>query len=148
SLYFLQVEGGGEIELPNGQTITVDYADKNGHPFRPVGRRLAEAGAIKSSGVSVSAIRKWFGVHSDQLAPMLASDPSYVFFKIAERVTRHTLGAVGVPLTPQRSIAVDAQALPLGLPLWLDTTDPVHPSEPYRRLVLAQDTGTAIKGPL
>ena len=121
----------------------VGYADQNGHPYRAIGSTLVNRGALKVEDVNLDSIRAWLAVNRAQAEDVLNSNPSYVFFTRREQPA---IGALSVPLTPQRSVAVDPSFIPLGVPLWLDTT--LNGQTPYRRLMFAQDTGGAIKGPV
>lgn len=143
ALFFLQVQGSGRIRLEDGEILFVGYADQNGHPYHAIGSTLVNRGALKVEEVNLDSIRHWLAAHPNEAEDVLNSNPSYVFFARRERPA---VGALSVPLTPQRSVAVDPAFIPLGLPLWLDTT--LNGQVPYRRLMFAQDTGGAIKGPV
>ncbi len=143
ALFFLQIQGSGRIRLEHGETLFVGYADQNGHPYHAVGSTLVSRGALKVEEVNLDSIRAWLASHPREAEDVLNSNPSYVFFARREQPA---VGALQVPLTPQRSVAVDPAFIPLGFPLWLDTTLP--DTSVYRRLVFAQDTGGAIKGPV
>ena len=143
ALFFLQVQGSGRIRLDDGEMLFVGYADQNGHLYQAVGSTLVARGALKVEDVNLDSIRAWLAANPAQAEDVLNSNPSYVFFARREQPA---IGALSVPLTPQRSVAVDPAFIPLGAPLWLDTTLP--DAAPFRRLVFAQDTGGAIKGPL
>lgn len=150
-LYLLQVQGSGRVRLPDGSETAVGYADQNGYPYRSLGARLIELGALTREQVTLASIRAWLAAHPDETEALLGSNPSYVFFTQRPAAADGPLGSLGVPLTPERSVAVDPAFVPLGLPVWLDTTLPCAPTDacaaaPYRRLVFAQDTGGAIKG--
>lgn len=147
ALFFLQVQGSGRVELTDGQMLYLGYADQNGHPYQSIGRRLVERGALKLEEVSMQTIRAWLAAHADEAGEVLNNNPSYVFFTEREEGLPGPLGALNVPLYPERAIAVDPSFIPLGAPVWLDTTLPDGTDAPYRRLVFAQDTGGAIKGP-
>ena len=151
ALFFLHVQGSGRIELAEGGWMRVGYADQNGHPYRAIGRDLVEMGALPREAVSMQSIQAWLRAHPERTFELLHKNPSYVFFRElpAEAGAPGPPGAQGVPLTPGRSLAVDRRFLPLGVPLWLDTTAPLPEGErPLRRLVVAQDTGGAIRGPV
>lgn len=125
------------------------YADQNGQPYRAIGKDLVELGALERGKVSLQAIRAWLAAHPDRAPEILDRNRSYVFFRSLPQLAQAPgpLGAQNVPLTPGRSLAVDRRFVPLGVPLWLDTTAPMPEGErPLRRLVIAQDTGGAIKG--
>jgi membrane-bound lytic murein transglycosylase A len=141
--FFLQIQGSGHIKLPDGKEIMVGYADQNGYPYLAIGRVLVERGDLHADQVSMQAIRDWGQAHPDQLPDLLAQNPSYVFFRILPDTA--PLGALGVALTAGRSVAIDPRAIPLGAPIWLSTTEPLS-SQPMDRLMMAQDTGGAIRG--
>jgi membrane-bound lytic murein transglycosylase A len=147
--FFLEIQGSGRVELnrPDGATETVRlaYADQNGQPYKSIGRWLVDRGEMTLSQASMQSIKSWAIAHPERLDELLAANPSEVFFKeepIADP-SRGPKGALGVALTPQRSIAVDARVVPLGSPVYLATTQPLSDA-PLRRLVMAQDTGGAI----
>ncbi len=144
-LFFLQIQGSGRIELPDGSLVKVGYAEQNGHPYVSIGKRLIETGELKPEQASMQGIKDWAGQHPDKLNALLAQNPSYVFFRELPNGLSSPLGALGVPLTDAYSIAVDARTIPLGSPVFLATTYP-NTVEPLNRLMLAQDTGGAIRG--
>jgi membrane-bound lytic murein transglycosylase A len=151
-LLILQIQGSGRLRIsePDGseRTVRVAFAGHNEQPYRSVGRWLIEQGELRADGASWPAIRDWGQrARPDRLNEMLWSNPRVVFFREEPLPDDNggPRGAQGVPLTAGRSVAVDPSAVPYGTPLWLDTTEPLS-STPLRRLVLAQDTGTAITG--
>lgn len=144
-LFFLQIQGSGRIELPDGSLVKVGYAEQNGFPYVSIGRKLIEAGELKPEQASMQGIKDWAVQHPDRLNALLAQNPSYVFFRELPNQLTAPLGALGVPLTDAYSIAVDARTIPLGAPVFLATTYP-ETAEPLNRLMQAQDTGGAIKG--
>ncbi|MCH7554536.1 MAG: murein transglycosylase A [Proteobacteria bacterium] len=148
--FFLHVQGSGRIGLDGGGVMRVGYAGANGRAYVSIGRALIDNGAIRREDVTLQSIRAWLAANPGQAADILALNPSYVFFR--ELVGDGPLGAQGVALTPGRSLAVDRRFLPLGAPIWLDimapSAVPDAPDRVLRRLVIAQDTGGAIKGPL
>lgn len=144
-LFFLQIQGSGRIELPNGTHLRVGYADHNGHPYQSIGKLLVERGELKLEQASMQGIKRWGEKNPDKLPELLASNPSFVFFRELPSDLPGPLGALGVPLTGSRSIAVDPRFIPLGAPVFLATTQPNSP-QPLNKLVMAQDTGGAIKG--
>lgn len=149
--FFLEIQGSGQVRLPDGAIVRVGYADQNGRPYRAIGKDLIELGAIPREQMSMQAIRDWLEAHPDQAQAMMARNASFVFFReMPELATAPgPVGAQGAPLTPGRSLAVDRKFLPLGAPVWLDSTAPYADGDrPLRRLVVAQDTGGAIKGPV
>jgi membrane-bound lytic murein transglycosylase A len=144
-LFFLQIQGSGRIQTESGETIRVGYADQNGHPYRSIGKWLVDQGELSLEKASMQSIKDWALAHPERLAEMLAVNPSYVYFRELTHREGGPLGALGVPLTDERSIAVDPRAIPLGAPVWLATTRP-NSNDALQRLMLAQDTGGAIKG--
>jgi membrane-bound lytic murein transglycosylase A len=149
--FFMQIQGSGQIDLPDGSRMRVGYAAQNGRPYRAIGRDLVAMGAIARDDVSLQSIRAWLVAHPDQARGVMEKNPSFVFFRALPDLAAAPgpLGALGVPLTPGRSLAVDRRFLPLGAPLWLSTTAPWPAGEgPLQRLVIAQDTGGAIRGPV
>jgi membrane-bound lytic murein transglycosylase A len=147
--FFLQIQGSGRVQLPGGETIRLAYADVNGQPYRSIGRYLADHGDLPLDQTSASAIRDWMAAHPERSAEVFNANPSVVFFreeKIADPAAGPK-GALGIPLTPGRSIAVDPRQLPLGAPVFLATTAPGS-TAPLARLTFAQDTGGAIRGPV
>ena len=144
-LFFLQIQGSGRIELPDGSMVKVGYAEQNGHPYNSIGKTLAEMGAFKIEESSMQNIKLWAQNNPEKLAGLLEQNPSYVFFRELPNDLPAPLGALGVPLTNEYSLAVDTRTIPLGAPVFLSTTYP-NTAEPLNRLMLAQDTGGAIKG--
>jgi len=144
-LFFLQIQGSGRIELADGSLVKVGYADQNGHPYVSIGRRLIDMGEIKLEDASMQGIKNWAEQNPEKLAALLEQNPSYVFFRELPDGLSAPLGALGVPLTNEYSIAVDPRTIPLGAPVFLSTTYP-NRAAPLNRLMLAQDTGGAIRG--
>ena len=144
-LFFLQIQGSGRIELPDGSIVKVGYADQNGYPYTSIGKKLVEMGGIKLEDASMQGIKDWAAQHPDQMDSLLEQNSSYVFFRVLPDSLPAPLGALGVPLTDQYSLAVDARTIPLGAPVFISTTYP-NSTQPLNRLMLAQDTGGAIKG--
>lgn len=144
-LFFLQIQGSGRVQLEDGTTMRVGYADQNGHPYKSIGKWLVEQGELTLDKASMQGIKDWARKNPEKLATLLNTNPSYVFFRELPNHLSGPLGALGVPLTAERSVAIDPRAIPLGAPIWLATTRPNSP-EPLNRLMLAQDTGGAIRG--
>lgn len=145
--YFIHVQGAARIRLIDGGEMRVTYAAKSGHPYTPVGRVLIERGALPRSGVTMQAIRAWLAAHPGEAGAVMAANRSFIFFREAA-VADPALGPVAaakVPLTPGRSLAVDRLLLSFHVPVFVETTLPA--GEPFRRLLVAQDTGSAIVGP-
>lgn len=145
ALFFLQVQGSGRIALPDGRFLRIGYADHNGHEYKSIGRWLIDHGEMTLANASMQGIQRWARAHPKRLRELLDQNPSYVFFRTLPANDDGPLGALGVPLVAGRSIAVDTRAVPLGAPVFLATTQP-NSTQPLRRLVMAQDTGGAIKG--
>jgi membrane-bound lytic murein transglycosylase A len=141
--FFLAVQGSGTLQLTDGSMMRVGYDGANGRAYVAIGRALADQGLIEKP-VTMQKIRDWLKTHPDRNAEIMNLNPSYVFFKKIEG--DGPVGAEGVALTPQRSLAADPAFVALGTPVWLDTTD--GSNAPLQRLVVAQDTGGAIKGVL
>lgn len=144
-LYFLQVEGSGRIELPDGKLIRVGYADQNGQPYVAIGKKLVEAGELKLEEVTMQSIKNWAEKNPDKLPAILKQNPSYVFFQEFPDGKPVPNGTLGVTLTDEYSLAVDPRTIPLGMPVFLSTTYP-EDKAPLNRLMMAQDTGGAIAG--
>ena len=144
-LFFLQIQGSGVIQLRDGRRLHVGYADQNGHPFRCIARYLIEQGRLPLAQASMQGIEAWARSHPQDLQPVLNQNPSFVFFRLLPPDLPGPLGTLGVPLTGQASLAVDTQTIPLGAPVFLSTTWPGR-HQPLNRLMMAQDTGGAIRG--
>ena len=144
--FFLHIQGCGQVEMTDGSRIRVGFAGKNGHPYYPIGAELVRRGEVPQEQMSMQAIRAWLIAHPRDAPGLMVRNGSYVFFRVVDG--EGPIGAQGVSLLPGRSMAVDPGFVPYGVPLWLDTTDPLDGGTPLRRLVIAQDTGGAIKGPL
>jgi membrane-bound lytic murein transglycosylase A len=145
--FFLEIQGSGRLRLPDGRLARVGYADQNGHPYRSIGKRLVESGELPLEQASMQGIQAWAKKNPGKLKALLDSNPSYVFFRELPGGDDGPPGALGQPLTAERSIAVDTRAIPLGAPVFLATSWP-NSTRPLNRLMLAQDTGGAIRGPL
>ena len=144
--FFLQIQGSGRVLLNSGDLVRVGYADQNGQPYHSIGRWLIDQGELSVGQATMDGIKAWAQAHPAQLPDLLSRNPSYVFFReITANADSGPIGALGVPLSAGRSIAVDPRYIPLGAPVFLATTMP-NSSEPLARLVLAQDTGGAIRG--
>jgi membrane-bound lytic murein transglycosylase A len=141
--YFLQVQGSGRVRLADGTMVRLGYDGQNGRAYVAIGRLLVQRGEMSLDAVTQEAIRGWIKSHAQQGVALMDENPSYVFFK--ERQGDGPIGAQGVVLTPGRSLAVDPAFIPLGAPLYVDIADP---AARLQRLVMAQDTGGAIRGPV
>lgn len=144
-LFFLHIQGSGRIRLENGKSVMVNYAEQNGHPYRSIGRLLIERGEMTRNQMSMQNIRRWARENSDQVWDLLGENPSFIFFRELEPDVQSPPGSLGIPLAPEVSLAVDPRTVPLGAPVFLSTTWPYDP-RPLRKLMVAQDTGGAIKG--
>jgi len=144
-VFFLQIQGSGVVQLENGEQVQVGYANQNGHPYHSIGRLLVEQGELTLDKASMNGIKNWARNNSDKLQALLNSNPSYVFFRELPVGLSGPIGALGVPIKAERSVAVDRKFIPLGAPIFLSTTEP-NSTKPLRRLMLAQDTGGAING--
>lgn len=144
-VFFLQIQGSGLVQLDNGEQVQVGYADQNGHPYNSIGRLLVERGELTLDQASMQGIKNWARNNVGKLRDLLNSNPSYVFFRELPAGLPGPLGALGVPVTAERSVAVDPKFVPLGAPAFLSTTQP-NSAKPLKRLMMAQDTGGAIKG--
>ena len=146
--FFLEVQGSGRVQLADShETVRVSYADQNGQPYKAIGRWLVEKGELPVAQVSAQSIKAWIVANPARRQELFNANPSLVFFK-EERLPDPSVGpkgALGVPLTPARSVAVDPAFLPLGAPVYLATTRAAS-DEPMQRLMMAQDTGGAIRG--
>ena len=147
--FFLEVQGSGRLALDDGTAARVNYADQNGHPYRSIGRWLVEKGEMKLEQASMQSIKEWAQRNPLRLNELLNVNPSVVFYReiriTPENLNDGPLGALGVPLTEGRSLAVDRNSVPLGAPVFLSTTYPLS-NHPLNRLMVAQDVGGAIRG--
>lgn len=144
--FFLHIQGSGRVLLDDGSVMQVGYAGTNGRQYVAIGGELAAGGAIAKDDVSMQSIRAWLSAHPDQAERIMETNPSYVFFR--ELQGDGPVGSEGTVLTAGRSLAVDPRFVAFGIPVWLETRDPLDPSRALDRLLIAQDTGGAIKGPV
>jgi membrane-bound lytic murein transglycosylase A len=144
--FFLQIQGSGRVRLDGGGSRRIGYDGQNGHPYVAVGRLLIERGLIPREKMSMSAIRTWMKEHPEAGAMLRRENPSYVFFR--EIGADGPIGAEGVVLTAERSVAVDRAFIALGIPIWLEADERFAAAAGVRRMLIAQDTGGAIKGPV
>ncbi len=142
--FFLQIQGSGRINLPDGSKLRVGYGGKNGHEYRSIGQELVRQGIYQPHQVSAEVIKNWVRRNPGPGEELLYHNPSYVFFREVSEVPAHLgpLGAMNRSVTTLRSIAVDPAFTPLGAPVWIEKDG----RDPMRRLMIAQDTGSAIKG--
>nr|WP_315596853.1 MltA domain-containing protein [uncultured Cupriavidus sp.] len=142
---FLQIQGSGRIRLPDGTLMRVGFGGTNDQPFRSFGKWLLDRGELTSAQATMQGIKAWARNNPGRVDEMLNVNPRFVFFRELPPNNDGPVGALGVPLTAERSIAVDPATIPLGVPVFLSTTRPLS-TEPIQRLMFAQDTGSAIKG--
>ena len=142
--FFLHIQGSGLVKLPDGSRTRVGYDGHNGHIYHAVGRTLIEWGEVTREDMSLQAIRRWMARNPDRMRELMHKNPSYIFFR--ELTGDGPIGAQAVALTPGRSLAVDRRFLPLGAPMMIDVDYPDETGAPLNRLVIAQDTGGAIRG--
>ena len=133
------------MELASGEVVRLGYADQNGHPYKSIGKLLVERGELTLDQASMQGIKTWGRQNPAKLAELLNQNPSYVFFRELPKDLPGPLGSLGVPLTAGRSLAIDPRVIPQGAPVFLATTWP-NSSRELNRLMLAQDTGGAIRG--
>ena len=143
-VYFLQIQGSGRIRMPDGHVMRVGYAGKNNQPYRSIGQELIRRGILDPSEASAETIQQWVRANPAEGRALLNHNPSFVFFrKIADLDPGEgPIGAMGRSITPMRSVAIDPAHVPLGAPVWVEKDG----ADPMRRLMIAQDTGGAIKG--
>lgn len=147
-LFFVEIQGSGRVALRDGSQLRIGYADQNGHPYRAIGRTLIDRGALPSADVTAPAIKQWLRGNPGNAPAVMNSNPSQVFFRALPGEPDPGAGppgAMAVPLTPLRSVAVDRRQIPLGTILFVSTTDPLT-GQPIERFMVAQDTGGAIVG--
>lgn len=141
-LFFLHIQGSGKVKLQDGTIINVGYAQQNGRGYYPIGRKLIEEGYIAKEDISLQTIRKWLKENPTKIDEVLNLNESYIFFRESEKTAT---GSLGVPLVANRNLAVDRSYIPLGFPVFIDTTNPLTKT-PIQQLMVAADTGGAIKG--
>jgi peptidoglycan lytic transglycosylase A len=152
--FFLQIQGSGRVVLDDGTVVRAAYAAQNGRPYTAIGAVLIQRGELTREAVSMQSIRAWLLEHPADAQQLMNANASYVFFE-EQPIGDPSLGAAGaqgVPLSPEASLAVDLTVHALGVPVWLDTIAPdpdtTKPDRPFQRLLVMQDTGGAIRGPL
>jgi len=151
-VFFLQVQGSGRVTMEDGSVMRVGFGGTNNQPYRSIGKELLDRGELTPAQATMQGIKAWAKANPARVDALLDVNPRFVFFREMPAIETMPaslgdgpVGALGVPLTPERSIAVDPSAIPLGTPVFLQTTRPLS-NQPMNRLVFAQDTGTAIKG--
>ncbi len=153
-VFFVQVQGSARVKLPDGRRLRLVYAGRNGQPYSSIGQALIHDGLLKSGDMSLAGVKRWLREHGladgEAGSALLQRNRSYIFFRLDSAPETHEgpIGGAGIALTPLRSIAVDRRYWPYGLPIWIDTKLPTYPGmpDPFRRLMIAQDTGAAILG--
>ena len=150
-LFFVQVQGSGRIRLPDGGVVRLAYAGRNGHPYTPIGRVVADRFGIPRAEMTMDRLRAFLAEDAERARAIMRENRSYVFFRLATELdpALGPIGGEGVPLTPGRSLAIDRTLWPYGLPVYVDADLPSAAGsglEPFRRLMIAQDTGSAIVG--
>ena len=150
-LFFMQIQGSARVRLADGDVLRLNYAAHNGHPYTPVGRILIDRGIVPREEMSMDRIRAWMEANPDDAKELRQQNRSFVFFrKAALAAHEEAVGGQGIPLAAGRSLAIDRKLHAYGVPFWLDAKLPLHKDdtlEPFRRLMIAQDTGSAIVGP-
>ena len=144
--FFVQIQGSGVVQLKDGGVMRIGYAGQNGHVYTAIGKELIARGALTKENVSMQAIRDWLAAHPAEADDIMNVNRSYVFFKTLEKDGPD--GGEGVTLTPGHSLAIDRSLIPYGVPVWLDADYPVAGQPHLQRLMVAQDTGGAIRGPV
>jgi membrane-bound lytic murein transglycosylase A len=150
-LFFAQIQGSTRVKLDSGAVLRLNYIASNGHPYTPVGRFLIDRGIIAKEDMSMDRIRDWMVANPDEAKDLRRKNRSFVFFRETNlRDHEECIGAQGIPLTPGRSLAVDKKIHTYGTPIWVDAALPIESEKPdtkFQRLLVAQDTGSAIIGP-
>lgn len=144
AVFFLHIQGSGRLAMTDGRELRVGYDGQNGHGYYAIGRELVAMGELTREEVSLQSIRDWLKTHPDRADAVMETNPSYIFFRLLEGAG--PIGGQGVALTPGRSLAIDHRIIAYGAPIWLDTVLP--DGTPWQRLMVAQDTGGAIRGPV
>jgi membrane-bound lytic murein transglycosylase A len=144
-LFFLQIQGSGMLHFDNGEKMHVGYADQNGQSYQSIGRLLIDQGELTADKASMQGIKNWAKNNPKKVQALLNANPSYVFFRELPAGLPGPIGALGSPILAERVVAVDPKFVPLGAPIFLSTNFPFT-SQPLQRLMMAQDTGGAIKG--
>lgn len=152
--FFLHIQGSGRIVFEDGTARRLAYAATNGHEYFAIGRRLVDLGALNREDVTMPAIRDWLAANPERASEIMHENASFVFFRWLQegQATDGPVGTQGVALTAGRSLAVDRRFVPMAVPIWLESAapdpDPAREDRPLRRLMVAQDTGGAIRGPV
>ena len=144
--FFVQIQGSGIVQMDDGSVMRIGYAGQNGHVYYAIGRELIERGELTKDNVSMQSIRDWLHANPQEAEDVMNTNKSYVFFK--ELDGEGPVGGQGIALTPTRSLAIDHSLIPYGMPLWLTAEYPLEGYADIRRLMVTQDTGGAIRGPV
>ncbi len=142
--FFVQIQGSGVVQMDNGGALRIGYAGQNGHVYYAIGRELIKRGELTKENVSLQTIRAWLENNPSQADEIMNANASYVFFRKLDG--EGPIGGEGVPLTAGRSLAVDRSLISYGVPVWADIEPPYKDAGPLQRLMVAQDTGGAIRG--
>lgn len=142
--FFLEIQGSGHVDLPDGRRIGVGYHGRNGHPYFPIGRELIDRGIVTREELSMDFIKDWLRENPEDAQSVLNLNQSYIFFELRDMDA--VIGTIEVPLSAGRSLAVDRDFIPLGIPMWVEIDGDTVPGGSLRRLVMAQDTGGMIRG--
>ena len=146
-LFFLHVQGSGRVMLESGEVIRIGFSDHNGWPYRSLGQHLFESGILKKGQLSGESIKEYIRKNEETAHSILSVNPRYIFFREMPHSDSGPIGSLGIPLVPLHSVAADPRHVPLGMPIYIETSGPTR-QHTFNRLVIAQDTGAAIKGPL
>jgi membrane-bound lytic murein transglycosylase A len=150
-IFFIHIQGSARLRMTDGSVLRISYNGKSGHPFTAIGRLLIERGEIAPQDISMQAIRDWLTSHPDEAREVMWENRSFIFFQTVDHPQPELgpVAAAGVPLTAGRSLAVDHRLHTFGTPLWVTTEKPIAGiAGPFARLMIAQDTGSAITGPV
>jgi membrane-bound lytic murein transglycosylase A len=149
-VFFMQIQGSGRIELPDGQKVRITYDGKNGYPYTSVGRHLIDSGHFEPEKMSLKALSAWLKADRKRGESVMWENKSYVFFRELQGAEAEgAMGVLGIPLQPGRSLAVDTAFHDIGMPIYVTSPELTHAGKPegFARLMVAHDVGSAIKGP-
>ena len=149
--YVMQVQGSGLIRLPDGASLRLGFSGKNGHPYTSIGKVLIERGALSAESATLDKVLEWLRAHPEEGRAVMWENRSYPFFRNTgeDEAADGPLGSMGAPLTQGRSLAVDPRYHQLGLPIWVSAPELIDGEKrPFQRLMIAQDSGSAIRGPV
>lgn len=146
-VFFMEIQGSGRVKMENGQLQGLSYAGSNGHAYFAIGKTLVDNDEISREAISMQTIRAWIAKYPEKGLALMKKNRSYVYFRLTDvNPSEGAVGAMGQPLTARHSLAIDRKHLPLGIPIWLEATHPLDNKQSLKHLVMAQDTGGAIKG--